>query len=173
MFFCISLLEPCVCLAPRPQRSTKEKKRQGHDKYSVLKGCELAQALGMAQCMVGWQCPGASRQRLLGAKPASQWGHRGRRVGDQIRSRGENWDRFSCRCWDNSRTNDVIVWAFGGQSSGGGAQMGRGGGLRDHRVAEFEFQRQKSWHMQTWKLDRKSVISATNLPSLCIPPRGH
>lgn len=102
--------------------------------------------------MVGWQRPGASwqRQKLLGAGPASQWGHRGRREGEQIRSRGENWDRFSCRCWDNGRTNDLIVGAFGGDSGGGGAAMGWGWRIRDHRVAGFELQRQTSWHMPTW-----------------------
>lgn len=45
-----------------------------------------------------------------------------RSEGDQIRSRGENWGRFSCRC----QTNDLIVGTFGRDSSGGWAQMGGG-----------------------------------------------
>lgn len=69
-----------------------------------------------------------------GPKAATQRGHGGRWEGEQIRSRGENWDRFSCRCWDKRPTNDLTVWlVLGGIEcawgrgwgvSGGGAQWG-------------------------------------------------
>ena len=46
MFFCVSLLGFCVCLAQGPQRSAKERKEGCHN-YLGLQGLELAQALGM------------------------------------------------------------------------------------------------------------------------------
>lgn len=61
-----------------------------------------------------------------GPKAASQWGHGGRWEGEQIRSRGENWDRFSCRCWDKRRTNDLTVWPVL-EVGGGGDWMCTGG----------------------------------------------
>lgn len=46
-----------MCLVQGPQKSANEKKRQGHDKYSVLKGCELAQTLGTGTMHGGMAAP--------------------------------------------------------------------------------------------------------------------
>lgn len=107
-------MHPClgpVCVWHRGLK-TVQKKRKGWVTTSIRckRGVNWHRLLARPQCMVGRQHPGASRHRekMLGAKPASQWGLWGWWKGDQIRRRGENWDRFSCRCWDNRRTNDLI-----------------------------------------------------------------
>lgn len=107
--FCASLFGPCVW---HRGLKTVQKKRKGWVTTSIRckRGVNWHRLLAQAQCMVGRQHQGASRHRekMLGAKPTSQWGLWGWWKGDQIRRRGENWDRFSCRCWDNRRTNDLI-----------------------------------------------------------------
>lgn len=54
----------------------EEKKRQGHDKYSVLKGCELAQALGMGTMHGGMAAP-----RSLPTETEAAWGRTSVSVG--------------------------------------------------------------------------------------------
>lgn len=145
--FCISLLEPCVCLAQGPQKSAKNRRGRVTTSIRRYKGLNWHRLLACTQCMLGWQCPRASWQRYkqLGVEPASQWGHRKRREGDKIRSRGENWDRFSCRCWDNRRTNDLIVGARIKDWSPSDGSGGRGSEITEK--AGFELQRQSRWHM--------------------------
>lgn len=148
MFFVHRYLSP-VCVWHRGlQRAQKKRKGRVRTSMWCYRGVNWHMLLAWAQCMVGWQRPGAAwkRQKLLGAKAASQWGCGERRARDQIRSRGENWDRFSCRCWDNRRTNDVIVAAFLNR-----IQLRKMGGCGDYREAAFKLQRQTGWHMPTWK----------------------
>lgn len=72
-----------MCLAQRPQKSANEKKRQGHDKYSVLKGCELAQTLGTGTMHGGMAAP-----RSLLTETEAAWGRTSVSVGPQRKTGG-------------------------------------------------------------------------------------
>lgn len=72
-----------MCLAQGPQKSTKEKKRQGHDKYSALKGCELAQILGMGTMHGGMAAAGSLLTEIEAA-----WGRTSMSVGPQRKTGG-------------------------------------------------------------------------------------
>lgn len=65
------------------KRAQKEKKRQGHDKYSVLKGCELAQTLGIGTMHGGMAVP-----RSLQIETEAAWGRSSVSVGPQRKTGG-------------------------------------------------------------------------------------
>lgn len=64
-------------------KERKEKKRQGRDKYSVLKGCELAQTLGM-----GTIHGGMAAARSLLTETEAAWGRTSVSVGPQRKTGG-------------------------------------------------------------------------------------
>ena len=75
-----------MCLAHGPRKRAKkreEKKRQGHDKHSVLKGCELAQTLGMVT-MHG----GMAAARSLLTETEAAWGQTNVSVGPKKKTGG-------------------------------------------------------------------------------------
>lgn len=111
VLFHIAVWALSVCLASGASTQWENRERRGHNKYSLLKG--VWTGTNPWQGHNAWW-DGASRslrtqRETTWRQNEAQWGCRGRWEGDQIRSRGENWDRFSCRCWNNRRTNDVMV----------------------------------------------------------------
>lgn len=129
-----------VCLAWGASTQWESRERRGHNKYSLLKGVWTGTNPWQGH-NARWD--GSSRRlrtqrETTWRQSETQWGYREGREGDQIRSRGENWDRFSCRCWDNRRTNDLIVKAFQGAPSVGVAEL-------DHRPQDLNHKRLACW----------------------------
>lgn len=148
MFFVHRYLSP-VCVWHRGLKRAQRKEKAGSG--------QVCGAIGVWTGTCSWhghnawwdgsaQEPPERDRSCLGPKQRLSGAVGERRARDQIRSRGENWDRFSCRCWDNRRTNDVIVAAFLNR-----IQSRTMGGCGDYRDAAFKLQRQTSWHMPTWK----------------------